>query len=218
VKSNRALFAASIILSELQGRVITANASTNASKSLALLIVAWTTTKTVSITKLDLRSIRKGGSQYWLVVEGGLAGDRERNTRVALEDDVAGPLLELLGAASTEREDKAARVVLGPGGNVKLGKSALVTRGNLGLLSCRNGFVGVFLGDDLQEGRAECLGRKLASRGDGLDSRACLFSTKDQGRICGGGDRKREERSKNSERLHFEYSELAIVQMKGYLD
>lgn len=96
VESNRAFVPASVVLGELQRRVVAANASSNASKSLALFVVAWATTETVGIAEKDLRRVGEGSSQHWLVVVGSLAGDRERNTRVALEDDVAGALLVLL--------------------------------------------------------------------------------------------------------------------------
>lgn len=154
MKSNRALSIATVILGKLQGSIITADASTNAGKLLALLVIAGSATKTVRIAEQNLRSILERRSKYRLVVVGCLAGDGESNTRVTGEDDVAGALFGLLRGAATEGEDKAAGVVLGPGGDVELGQGALITGSDFSLLASGNSPVGVLLRDDLQESRS----------------------------------------------------------------
>lgn len=75
----------------------------------------------------------------------------------------------------------------------------------------------MFLGHDLEEGRAQCVGRKLAGGSNWLNCRACLLSTNDQGRISGSGSRNGEESSKDSEGFHFEYGKVETVQMEGIL-
>lgn len=211
VESNGAASPSALALGKLQGGVVTANAATNAGKSLALLVVARTTAEAVGVANLDDGSILEGSRKLGLVVEGGLAGDGEPLASVALEADVSGA--RLLGAgplAFTEHEDKAACLALGRGGDVELGEGAQVAGGNLGRLAGGKSLVGVLLGDNLEEGWVEGAGRKLASGGNGLDNRACLATTRSQGETvhtpirCRSSNRKGEKHSEESGRLLLE--------------
>jgi hypothetical protein len=195
-----------LLFGEGESGVIAADATTDASKWLALSEIARSTTETICVAEFDNWCIREGRGQRGLVVPSRLSWLWEPDTEVALEADVAGALLMLLGVAATEEEGEAAGLVLGPGGDVESGQCALIVRCDNCRLAAGEGLVGLLLGDGQQEGRREGVWWEFAIRGDGLDNRAFL-STSD-GKIGRGGCGESNERGEDSEGLHLEENNI----------
>lgn len=111
MEANWALPMTPFRLGEGQGRVIAANATPDAGKGLTCSVIARAAAETISVANFDQRSIRKRRAQRWLVVPRRLSWHWVSNTKVALEYNVARPLL-IHSLTTSKKESQAAGLVL----------------------------------------------------------------------------------------------------------